>query len=169
MAAMTATADTQTLWGQIQRSRHGYPCGRNELPRLLFGHFQELMQAGELRAALEDTWSLCEWPGRAADTTSWLALWGLAGADHTPVTGPIWRAAAEVYADGLSWTTDRNIAVRFHDRNLKRFPTMPGRCGLWRIDHPESSHVLAVLDDASHRNEHEIVYSPQVDELVREL
>ena len=59
--------------------------GRNEKPGLLVGAVGSglLSDPGELRLALEDTWTTCEWPGRVAEYDLWLTLFDMAVEEGT--------------------------------------------------------------------------------------
>lgn len=94
--------------------------GRNDKPGVLFSAVVSgALTEAELRKGLEDTWTTCEWPGRAADHEVWLYMFELAGVDddhylheielrdraRLPETLRVYRAAAEGHQTGLSWAT----------------------------------------------------------------
>lgn len=105
--------------------------GRNEKPGLLVGAVGSglLSDPAELRVALEDTWTTCEWPGRAAEYDLCLTLFDMAvekGAfleetelrplEALPESLQLYRAAAPGYEQGLSWTTSFERAHWFATR-----------------------------------------------------
>lgn len=90
--------------------------GRNDKPGVLFSAVVTgALSERELRRGLEDTWTTCEWPGRAADHEVWVQLFELACVDEEyylhetelrdrallPDTVHLYRAAAEGYQTGL--------------------------------------------------------------------
>ena len=105
--------------------------GRNDKPGVLFSAVVTgALSDRELRKGLEDTWTTCEWPGRAADHEVWVQLFELAGVDEDhylhetevrdrarlPETVQLFRAAAEGHQTGLSWTTSFGRAHWFATR-----------------------------------------------------
>ncbi|MDN5754991.1 MULTISPECIES: hypothetical protein [Micrococcaceae] len=105
--------------------------GRNDKPGVLFAAvITGALSDRELRRGLEDTWTTCEWPGRAADHEVWVQLFELAGVDEDhylhetevrdrarlPGTVQLFRAAAEGHQTGLSWTTSFERAHWFATR-----------------------------------------------------
>lgn len=105
--------------------------GRNDKPGVLFSAvITGVLSDRELRKGLEDTWTTCEWPGRAADHEVWVQLFELAGVDEDhylhetevryrallPDTVQLFRAAAEGHQTGLSWTTSFERAHWFATR-----------------------------------------------------
>ncbi|MBU1250542.1 MAG: hypothetical protein KJ659_01745 [Actinobacteria bacterium] len=105
--------------------------GRNDKPGVLFSAVVTgALSERELRRALEDTWTTCEWPGRAADHEVWVQLFELVGVDEDhylhetelrdraqlPDSVQLYRAAAEGHQTGLSWTTSFERAHWFATR-----------------------------------------------------
>lgn len=105
--------------------------GRNDKPGVLFSAVVTgILSERELRKGLEDTWTTCEWPGRAADHEVWVQLFELAGVDEDhylnetelrdraqlPDAVRVYRAAAEGHQTGLSWTTSFERAHWFATR-----------------------------------------------------
>ncbi len=94
--------------------------GRNDKPAILLTAIamDVLTDPQQMRIGLEDAWTTCEWPGRAADYDVWRYAFDVAGADGKylhehelrdlstlPETLPLYRAATEGHELGLSWTT----------------------------------------------------------------
>ncbi len=105
--------------------------GRNDKPGVLFSAVVTgALSDRELRKGLEDTWTTCEWPGRAADHEVWVYMFELAGVDEDhylheaelrerarlPESVRLFRAAAEGHQTGLSWTTSFERAHWFATR-----------------------------------------------------
>ena len=105
--------------------------GRNDKPGVLFSAVVTgALSDRELRRGLEDTWTTCEWPGRAADHEVWVQLFELAGVDEEyylhetelrdrallPDTVHLYRASAEGHQTGLSWTASFERAHWFATR-----------------------------------------------------
>jgi hypothetical protein len=65
-------------------------------------------------------WCMAEWPCRQLPRDCWIRWWGVVTTDRPPEPEPleIWRAQAGRRI-GLSWTTDRELAVWFHNRNQR--------------------------------------------------
>lgn len=140
--------------------------GRNDKPTLLVNAIGTgiLTDPREVRIALEDTWTTCEWPGRVAEYDLWRILFDLAledGAylDETelrpietlPATIPVYRAAAAGHEQGLSWTTSFEQAHWFATR---LGAIAGGTHRIYEIDAPRE-WVLASFHD--NRGEHEYV------------
>lgn len=105
--------------------------GRNDKPGILLSAVVSgVMSEREIRRGLEDTWTTCEWPGRAADHEVRLYMFELAGVDEDlylheaelrdraelPDSVALYRAAAEGHQTGLSWTTSFERAHWFATR-----------------------------------------------------
>lgn len=140
--------------------------GRNEKPGLLVGAVGSglLSDPGELRVALEDTWTTCEWPGRVAEYDLWLTLFDMAVEEGTflderelhpvaalPESLQLYRAAAPGYEQGLSWTTSFERAHWFATRLGWAAGTTHR---IYEMDAPRES-VLASFHTT--RGEHEYV------------
>lgn len=114
--------------------------GRNDKPGVLFSAVVSgVLSEGGLRRGLEDTWTTCEWPGRAAEHEVWLYMFKLAGVDddhylretelrdrvELPASMKLYRAAAEGHQTGLSRTTsfERAHLVRNPPRRDRRPPS----------------------------------------------
>jgi len=141
--------------------------GRNDLPAILLTALAmgALSDPQEIRVGLEQAWTTCEWPGRAADYDVWLYAFGEAGADghyleetelrsHTalPERLTIYRAATEGHELGLSWTTSFERAHWF----ATRVGAISGhRSKIYEIDAPRDL-VLARYNDTRNENEYVI-------------
>lgn len=136
--------------------------GRNEKPGLLVAAVGSglLTDPTELRIALEDTWTGCEWPGRAATRDLWLTLFAealedgmyLDETDLRPRQAlPVYRAAAPGHEDGLSWTGSLERAHWFATR-LGALSRLPHR--IFEMDAPREA-VIASFHAT--RDEHEYV------------
>ncbi len=105
--------------------------GRNDKPAILLTAIAAgvLTDPQQIRIGLEDTWTTCEWPGRAADYEVWLYAFEHASTDGhyleeqelrdrttLPQTLTVYRAAAEGHELGLSWTTSFDKAYWFATR-----------------------------------------------------
>lgn len=105
--------------------------GRNDKPAILLTAIamDVLTDPQQIRIGLEDAWTTCEWPGRAADYDVWRYAFDVAGADgkylhehelrdlsSLPETLPLYRAATEGHELGLSWTTSFERAHWFATR-----------------------------------------------------
>ena len=138
--------------------------GRNDKPALLVNAVGTGMLADrrEMRIALEDTWTTCEWPGRAAEYELWRILFDMVLEDGTfldetelrpieslPETLRLFRAAAPGYEEGLSWTTSFDRGYWFATR-LGAIAGQPHR--IYELDAPRE-WVLASFQQT--RNEHE--------------
>lgn len=140
--------------------------GRNDLPGLLVSAVGTgaLTDPDELRVALENTWTLCEWPGLAATTDLWLTLFDVAVEPGTylqetqlqpiealPATLQVYRASAPGHEDGLSWTTSFDRAHWFATR-LGALSQLPHR--IHEMDAPRE-WVLASFHES--RQEFEFI------------
>lgn len=152
-------AGSSLRWEQISAR-----AGRNDKPALLVNAIGTgiLSDPGEMRIALEDTWTTCEWPGRAAEYDLWRVLFDMVLEDGTyldetelsPIenlaeTLLLYRAAAPGYEEGLSWTTSFDRAHWFATR-LGAISGMPHR--IHEMDAPRE-WVLASFHET--RGEHE--------------
>lgn len=117
----------------------------------------------EFRVGLEDAWTTCEWPGRAAERGVWVELFEMAGVDddcylhETMLTDRstlpdelrVYRAAAEGHEVGLSWTTSFERAHWF----ATRLGALSGRRHrIFETDVP-SAAVLASFDETRGESE----------------
>lgn len=171
-------AGSSLRWEQISAR-----AGRNDKPALLVTAVGSglLSDPREMRIALEDTWTTCEWPGRAAEYDLWRTLFDMVLEDGTyldetelspieklPETLPLYRAAAPGHEHGLSWTTSFDRAHWFATR-LGAIAGMPHR--IYEIDAPRE-WVLASFDQT--RNEREYLIDltraedPQLHEVLPE-
>jgi hypothetical protein len=113
-----------------------------------------------MRKALVDSWVGAEWPAQIMETKAWLYLFTfytetgtflddngeLTLTDTLPETLTLYRGAVPEYKEGLSWTSERDLA--------KWFGTRLGMKGqLYTITVPNHV-VLAKLDD---RKENEYI------------
>ncbi|MFD1861028.1 hypothetical protein ACFSB0_13970 [Aeromicrobium camelliae] len=160
-AAELPDATAPVRWSEISARS-----GRNEKPGLLVGAVGTglLSDPGELRVALEDTWTTCEWPGLVAEYDLWLTLFDMAVEEGTfleetelrplealPESLQLYRAAAPEYEQGLSWTTSFERAHWF----ATRLGWAAGKAHrIWEMDAPRES-VLASFHAT--RGEHEYV------------
>lgn len=140
--------------------------GRNDKPGVLFSAVASgILSEGELRRGLEDTWTTCEWPGRAAEHKVWRYLFELAGVDDDHYLHEtelhdraelrdsvrLYRAATEGHQTGLSWTTSFERAHWF----ATRLGAIAGRPHeVYETTAPYES-VLATFHET--RGEHEYV------------
>ncbi|GAA3850366.1 hypothetical protein I6I57_14020 [Brevibacterium casei] len=140
--------------------------GRADKPALLVHAVGTgvLSEPGELRIALEDTWTGTEWPGLAATRELWVMLFEEAlesgmYLDETelrplqalPETLQVYRAAAAGHEEGMSWTTSFERAHWFAIR-LGAIARRPHR--IFEMDAPRQM-VLASFHAS--RDEHEYV------------
>lgn len=140
-----------------------------------------LSDARELRVALEDTWTTCEWPGRAAEYDLWRILFDTVLEDGTfldetelrpvealPESLRLYRAAAPGYERGLSWTTSFDRAHWFATR-LGALARQPHR--VYEID-ASREWVLASFHETRHEHEYLIDLergeNPDLDEVFPE-
>lgn len=149
-------------WADISRR-----AGRADKPELLVKAVGQglLSGPGELRVALEDTWTSNEWPGRAATNDLWLILFQTALEPGTyldeielrprealPERLHVYRAAAPGYEDGLSWTSEFEHAHWF----ATRFGSLSGSgLRMFEMDAPRES-VLASFNRSREENEYVI-------------
>ena len=162
MSASELSDSTPSLrWVEISAG-----AGRNDKPALLVNAIgtEVLSDAREVRIALEDTWTTCEWPGRVADYDLWRTLFDGALEDGSyldetelrpvetlPATLPGYRAAAAGHEQGLSWTTSFERAHWFATR---LGAIAGGTHRIYELDAPRE-WVLASFHDT--RREHEYV------------
>lgn len=140
---------------------------RNDLPAILLTSMAmgALSDPQEIRVGLEQAWTTCEWPGRAADYDVWLYAFGEAGMDghyleetdlrdltELPEMLTIYRAATEGHELGLSWTTSFERARWF----ATRVGAFSGhRSKIYEIDAPRDL-VLAHYNDTRGESEYVI-------------
>lgn len=154
---MTAWADLSARAG-----RNDYPA---ILARAMFLDGDD--EIDDLPVAVEEAWTMPEWPARALDTDLWLAIFDEArGGDdgayllehtirpHDELPNPlvVYRAAAEGHEHGMSWTTSFDRAHWFATRLGALRPH-----SIWRLEAPRHL-VLARYHDS--RGEHEVVIDP---------
>nr|WP_307333898.1 hypothetical protein [Microbacterium sp. SORGH_AS_1204] len=79
----------------------------------------------EIAVGLNDAWTGCEWPTAYLSPDKWEQIFDRVGfvVDGQQATRPdhavtAYRAAADGFAQGMSWTDDLRIALWFHRRNL---------------------------------------------------
>jgi len=111
MSLLPFTDVTTGRWADITAR-----VGRNDKPALLFTSVMTgaLADVQEIRTALEDTWTTCEWPGRAADYELWLSVFEMASKDghylheteprprdELPESMTVYRASARGHELGL--------------------------------------------------------------------
>ncbi len=153
--------------------------GRNDKPGVLFSAVVSgALTATELRKGLEDSWTTCEWPGRAAEHEVWLYMFELAGVDDErylhetevrdraslPDSLKVYRAAAPGHETGLSWTTSFERAHWFATR-LGALNSYPHQ--IYEVDAPRDA-VLASFHAI--RQEHEfVVDTGRIDATVPDL
>lgn len=141
--------------------------GRADKPELLVTAVGQglLSGPGELRVALEDTWTSNEWPGRAATNDLWLILFQTALEPGTyldetelrplealPERLHVYRAAAPGFEDGLSWTSEFEHAHWF----ATRLDSLSGRGHrIFEMDAPRES-LLASFNRSRGENEYVI-------------
>lgn len=162
MSASELSDSTAALrWSEISAR-----VGRNDKPALLVNVVGTgmLTDPRDVRIALEDTWTTCEWPGRVAEYDLWRILFDLALEDGAyleetelrpvemlPATIPVYRAAAAGHEQGLSWTTSFERAHWF----ATRLGAIAGGVHrIYELDAPRE-WVLASFHNA--RGEHEYV------------
>lgn len=153
--------------------------GRNDKPGVLMAAVVSGALTGrELRRGLEDTWTTCEWPGRAADHEVWLYMFELAGVDEhhflqeteladrasLPESVRVFRAAAAGHETGLSWTTSFERAHWF----ATRLGAIGGhRHEIYETTAPREA-VLATFHET--RGEHEyVIDTGRLDPVVPDL
>lgn len=140
---------------------------RNDKPAILLTAIAAgaLSDPKQIRIGLEDAWTTCEWPGRAADYDVWRFAFDLAGGDgkylreqelrdlsELPETLPLYRAATEGHELGLSWTTSFEKAHWF----ATRVGAFSGhRQQIFEIDAPREL-VLAYFHETRGENEYVI-------------
>lgn len=141
--------------------------GRNDKPALLLTAIamDRLTDPQQIRFGLEDAWTTCEWPGRAADYDVWLYAFELAGADDhylhehelrerstLPEQLTVYRAATEGHELGMSWTTSFERAHWF----ATRVGAVAGhRHQIFEMDVPRD-RVLAHFNDTRGESEYVI-------------
>ena len=152
--------------------------GRNDKPAILLTAISmaALTDPQQIRIGLEDAWTTCEWPGRAADYDVWLYAFDLASDDGSylheqelrerstlPETLPLYRAATEGHELGLSWTTSFERAHWF----ATRIGAVSGhKHQIFEIDAPRDL-VLAYFHDTRGESEYVIDTSGLLDEDLR--
>jgi len=139
---------------------------RNDKPAILMTAVVSgaLSDPREIRKGLEDVWTTCEWPGRAADYELWLSMFDLALEDghylaetelrshlDLPESLNVYRAAANGHELGLSWTTSFERAHWF----ATRLGAIAG--GTHRIYELEAPRDLVLAHFHATREEHEFV------------
>ncbi|SBN95172.1 Hypothetical protein PFR_JS13-2_782 [Propionibacterium freudenreichii] len=154
--------------------------GRNDKPAILLTAIAAdvLTDPVQVRIGLEDAWTTCEWPGRAADYDVWLMAFEVAGADghyllehdlrdraELPDTLTLYRAATEGHELGLSWTTSFDRAHWFATR-IGAIAGRPHR--IFEVDAPRE-WVLAHFHDSRRESEYVIDTTPLVDTELQEV
>lgn len=140
---------------------------RNEKPAILLTAIamDVLTDPQQIRIGLEDAWTTCEWPGRAANYDVWRYVFDVAGADGKylhdqelrdvsllPATLTLYRAAIEGHELGLSWTTSFERAHWF----ATRIGAIAGRRHqIFEIDAPREL-VLAYFHETRGESEYVI-------------
>lgn len=152
--------------------------GRNDKPAILLRAIamDVLTDPHQIRIGLEDAWTTCEWPGRAADYDVWRYAFDVAGADgkylhehelrdrsSLPETLPLYRAATEGHELGLSWTTSFERAHWF----ATRIGAVSGRPHqIFEIDAPRDL-VMAYFHETRGESEYVIDTSGLLDDDLR--
>lgn len=153
---------------------------RNDKPAILMTAVVTgaLSDPREIRLGLEDAWTTCEWPGRAADYELWLNMFELAleeghylaetelrSHEDLPESVTVYRAAAEGHELGLSWTTSFERAHWF----ATRLGAIAG--GQHRIHELEVPREQVLAHFHATRGEHEFVIdtTPMLLEDLREV
>lgn len=140
---------------------------RNDKPAILLTAIamDVLTDPQQIRIGLEDAWTTCEWPGRAADYDVWRYAFDLARADGKYLHEqelrdvsslqealPLYRAATEGHELGLSWTTSFERAHWF----ATRIGAIAGRRHqIFEIDAPREL-VLAYFHETRGESEYVI-------------
>lgn len=148
--------------------------GRNDLPEALARAAlidRVMTDPAEISAALEDAWTMPEWPLSQLQAEIWLTLFSavlnegdyLHGGTVRPTSDlpevtTLWRGAIPEHKYGMSWTDDRDQAWWFATRFGKSRPA--------RLYTIEATPVMVLARFESRRGEHEWVLDP---DLVSEL
>jgi hypothetical protein len=142
--------------------------GRNDMPGIMVDAFVAgQLEKDELAKAIADSWVMAEWPARQMTPESWIFLIdqvldensyltdeGLIlskAAMKMPETLTLWRGCWPEFAEGLSWTLDRERAEWFAHRF--DFGEHEGKGTLYEITIPYE----LVLAQFNGRNEDEYV------------
>lgn len=128
---MTELTTLDRRWIEMMRdwADDGLLPGRNDRPAALFDLYWEGEFAGDmdlLAVALEDAWTLAEFPLRLMDADLWEVFFSEFGfldnseaQQHVPDEVPVlYRAAAAGHERGMSWTDSYEQALWFYDRNV---------------------------------------------------
>lgn len=163
---MTTLEERQKTWHhKLVGWNHGSIPGRNDLPAALYemwvsGDFGD--DSGLLAVALEQAWTLPEFPTDLVDLDAWAELFGECGfIDNDQVAKipepvpTLYRSAAKEFRHGMSWTDNYEKAIWFDNRNLRwGFETVMLKLTPDRFD------VLAHFHGEGTRNEDEWVVHP---------
>lgn len=153
---MTHSDDRTIPWRVVARR-----AGRNDLPAILITYWERLSPADKVMA-LEQTWTMVEYPAAHAEPAVWLNLFDdvgyivdgkVADRDNDPSLPEIvtlWRGSAPSRRNGMSWSLDRAQAEWFANRWVE---TSDERGVLYRIQIPRE-YVLARF---ATRSENEVV------------
>ena len=125
--------------------------GRNAYPALVAALDAEGLLRDEVASVVvPSSWCDVEFPMRALDRDTWHHLFTRAGytVNGVPQERPdrpltLWRGAVDAYADGWSWTDDRQVARWFAER---RHQASLGGAKVWRAT-VEPSRLLARISD----------------------
>ena len=135
-----------------------YPStGRNDLPELLENDFREgNITDLELAEILLNVWTLCEFPSIMLHPEVWVEMFEATGFITDGPEMPtealvIYRGCAIGQEDGMSWTTNENLAHWFAKRFASAFPSVVLKLEV------EPSHILARSHNADGRQEHEVI------------
>ena len=159
-------------WKEMLRQWNGGKIlpGRNDLPAALFDMYwsQEFGPDLDLLAvAVEEAWTSPEFPMRLVDEESWLTFFDEVGfldndtrLARVPASIPtLYRACAEGYERGMSWTDDYEQALWFYRRNL----IFGNTTVMLKLD-PPRWYVLAHFHGDGGRDEKEWVVHPDAAE-----
>lgn len=98
--------------------------GRNPAAWLFADLFELGLLPDDALGLVVDAWQMCEFPGRAVRRRDWVAMFQAAGYRHddAPAERPaepltLYRGAPTKYRRGMSWTSSRETAEWFHERN----------------------------------------------------
>lgn len=136
---------------------------RSNGPALLFDMYhQGVIDIADYPHVVAHVWTLAEFPSSLYDPPAmWVALFGDAGYTHDGLPADRPASPVELYRGchherrfGMSWTTDRDRAQWFADRNLG------AGTGHVYLHRAEPVELLAYIHDEAGRGEAEYVIDP---------
>lgn len=157
-------------WHEVKQSCTHYP-GRNELPTLLEAMWDDI-EPLDKPGALIEAWTMAEWPVRLVHWRDWQWMFDEVTGSYQemyvkvdgegevtveqisdlPSTYTIYRGCVRGMEQGMSWTTDRDVAMQF----AKRFGNSFGKpllvtMEVWR------GWTYAKMDGNAGRKESEVI------------